>query len=110
MTLTVNSTQYKVAIYCLDYDTGGSRRHEVFGFQKDMPQKPDATAPKGYNNGIYYIWEVTGGEPFKFYQKNLAGSVNSVSSGVFIDAIGKGVEPGGKLSTTWGRIKSSKTR
>jgi hypothetical protein len=108
MTLTVNSTQYKVAIYCLDYDTGGARKHEVFGFQgKDIPQKPDATAPKGYNNGVYYIWEVTGGEPFKFYQKNLAGSVNSVSSGIFVDAtITTSVKPLGKLPLTWCVIKS----
>lgn len=104
MTLTVNSTHYKVSIYALDFDTT-TRNFQAFGWQgKNMPDDPDDEIAK-YTDGVYLTWEVKGGEPFQFYQKNGAGSANCVISGVFIDDAKASVELNGKISTLWGRIK-----
>ena len=105
MTLTVDSTHYKVSVYSLDFDTT-ARKFQAFGYQgKDMPADPDDEIAK-YTDGVYLTWEVTGKDPFKFYAKNGAGSVNYVASAVFIDGTAS-VESSGKLSTLWGSIKNT---
>jgi hypothetical protein len=105
MTLTVDSTHYKVSVYALDFDTT-ARNFQAFGWQgKDKPDDPDDEIAK-YTDGVYVTWEVTGKDPFQFYQKNGAGSVNCVISGVFVDDANVSVEPNGKPSTLWGSIKS----
>ena len=108
MTLTVTSTHYKVSVYCMDYDTT-ARAYQVFGYQGDkLPDKPDEEIAK-YTDGIYTSWEVTGSEPFKYFAKNLAGSVNNVASALFVDDMGatSSVKSVDKLSTEWGHIKSA---
>jgi len=103
MTLTVDSNHYRVSIYALDFDTT-ARNFQAFGWQgEDKPDDPDDEIAK-YTDGVYLIWEVTGKEPFHFYQKNGAGSVNCVISGVFVDDTAS-VESNGKISTQWGSIK-----
>lgn len=105
MTLTVDSTHYKVSVYALDFDTT-ARNFQAFGWQgKDKPDKPDDEIAK-YTDGVYLTWEVTGKDPFQFYQKNGAGSVNCVISAVFVDGTAS-VEPNGKISTLWGSIKNT---
>lgn len=102
--LKVNSTHYKVTIYCIDYDTANTRGHRVYGYQGEkLPDKPDEETVK-YREGVHYSWEVTGDEPFRYFAKNTL-QFNTVASGLFIDDM-KAIEPGGKLSTTWGRIKN----
>jgi hypothetical protein len=105
MTLTVNSSSYKVTVYSLDFDTT-ARNCQVYGYQgKDLPDDPDDTIAK-YTDGVYTSWEVTGTDPFKYFAKNGAGSVNCVSSAIFVDSTAS-VDPNGKLSTLWGSIKNT---
>ncbi|MBM3242770.1 hypothetical protein FJZ31_41445 [Candidatus Poribacteria bacterium] len=106
MTLKVNSTHYKVTIYCVDYDTADTRGHRVYGYQGEkLPDKPDEETVK-YREGVHYSWEVTGDEVFRYFAKNTL-QFNTVSSGLFIDDM-QDVKPAGKLSTTWGRIKNER--
>ena len=106
MTLKVDSTHYKVTIYCTDYDTT-ARAYQAFGYQGNtIPAQPDEEINK-YTNGIYTSWEVTGSDPFKYLGKNLAPSVNNVASGLFIDDMGavSSVQSNDKLPSVWGHIK-----
>ena len=105
MTLTVDSTHYKVSVYSLDFDTT-ARNFQAFGYQgEDMPDDPDDEIDK-YTDGVYLTWEVTGQDPFQYYAKNGAGSVNYVASAVFIDGTAS-VQSNDKLSILWGSIKST---
>ena len=105
LTLKVNSDHYKVTIYCTDYDTANTRGQQVYGYQGEtLPDKPDEETVK-YKDGVHYSWEVAGDEPFRYFAKNTL-QFNVVVSGLFIDDM-QDVKPGGKLSTTWGRIKNA---
>jgi hypothetical protein len=105
MTLKVDSTHYKVTIYCVDYDTANTRGHQIYGYQgEELPDKPDEETVK-YREGVHYSWEVTGDEAFRYFAKNTL-QFNTVSSGLFIDDA-KDVVLTGKLATRWGRIKQN---
>ena len=104
LTLTVDATDYNVAVYFLDWDLN-MRIHDVVGYQgKSPPQTFDFTveAPD-FQEGVYHLWHVTGNEPFKLEVAQRSGNV--VSSGVFVDGATAAVKPGGKVTTTWAEIK-----
>jgi hypothetical protein len=104
ISLKVDSSHYKVTIYCLDYDRVRVPGQKTYGYQGEkVPDKPDVEIGD-HTNGVYVSWEVTGKEPFRYFADRIAGTVNVVVSGLFVDEM-KSVEPGGKLSTTWGCIK-----
>ena len=105
ITLTVNSTHYIVTVYFMDYDTP-DRQHDIYGYQgDDLPAEADELI-EDYTQGVHASWEVTEDEPFRYFAKNIAGSVNSVATAVFVEDIGAAVESTGKLSTTWGHVKN----
>ena len=104
ITIETELKNYQVAAYCCDWDSS-VRVEDLVGFQGDDPPKdPDVTVTNPeFNAGMYHIWNVTGDEPFKL-QITHKGGANWVVSGIFVDAMAA-VEAGGKLTTTWGRIK-----
>jgi hypothetical protein len=108
LTLTSKITNYQVALYCCDWDST-ARSEDIAGFQgATAPAKADVTVVNPeFNAGVYYLWSVTGSDPFKLQIKFKAGA-NWVISGIFIDAIsGTAVQPNSKLATTWGSIRES---
>lgn len=108
LTLTSKLTSYQVALYCCDWDST-VRVQELAGFQgTKAPEKADVTVQNPeFNAGVYYLWTVTGSDPFKL-QIKFKGGANWVISGIFIDAISStAVRPDSKLAMTWGAIRAS---
>jgi hypothetical protein len=108
LTLTPKISNYQVALYCCDWDST-ARIEDIAGYQgATVPAKADVTAQNPeFPAGVYYLWSVTGSDPFKLSIKFKAGA-NWVISGIFIDAIsGTAVQPNSKLATTWGSIRAS---
>jgi len=109
ISLKVNSTNYKVSIYCLDYDKVRVPGQDTYGYQGDkLPDKFDINIGD-HTNGVYISWEVTGQEPFKYFAKKVGATVNIVTSAVFVDEIKttSNVDPASKLLETWGKIKQN---
>ena len=106
-TITVETKlkNYQVAIYAVDWDSS-VRVEDLVGYQGNNPPKdPDVTVVNpAFNAGIYFIWNVTGSDPFKL-QVTQKGGANWVFTGLFLDALSTSVEANGKLATTWGDIK-----
>ncbi|HGJ66482.1 TPA: hypothetical protein ENS27_14055 [bacterium] len=96
---------YQVAISAIDWDSS-VRVEDLVGYQGDKaPKDPDVTVQNpDFHNGVYYIWHVTGNDPFKL-QITHKGGANWVISGLFVDAVGASVNANGKLTMTWGSIK-----
>jgi len=96
---------YQVAISAIDWDSS-VRVEDLVGYQGEKaPKDPDVTVQNpDFHNGVYYIWHVTGNDPFKL-QITHKGGANWVISGLFVDAIGASVNANGKLTITWGSIK-----
>jgi hypothetical protein len=104
LTLTVDSKDYQVAAYFIDWDSN-VRVQEIVGYQKTAPAKADALLQGAeFHDGVWHLWHVTDTEPFKL---NIAhqGGANWVISAFLIDTAAF-VAPQGKLTTTWGRVKS----
>ena len=96
---------YQVAISAIDWDSS-VRVEDLVGYQGEKaPKDPDVTVQNpDFHNGVYYIWHVTGNDPFKL-QITHKGGANWVISGLFVDAINASVNVNGKLTMTWGSIK-----
>jgi hypothetical protein len=96
---------YQVAISAIDWDSS-VRVEDLVGYQGEKaPKDPDVTVQNpDFHNGVYYIWHVTGNDPFKL-QITHKGGANWVISGLFVDAVGASVNANGKLTMTWGSIK-----
>jgi len=108
LTLTVKLNTYQVAIYACDWDST-ARIEELVGFQgAKAPDKADVTVQNPeFNAGVYYLWLVTGSDPFKL-QVTHKGGANWVLSGLFVDESKEtSVRPNDKLTTTWGSIRTS---
>ncbi|MBD3182754.1 hypothetical protein GF312_10705 [Candidatus Poribacteria bacterium] len=104
VTIETDLKNYQVAVYVVDWDSS-VRVQDMVGFQEDPPDDPDVTVENpDFHEGIYYIWEVTGGGPFSL-QITHKGGANWVISGLFLDALNIAVETKGKLATTWAGIK-----
>jgi len=105
LTIETDLKDYQVAVYCCDWDSA-VRIEDLVGFQgDDPPADPDITVNNPvFNAGVYHIWEVTGEEDFKLQISHMGGA-NWVIGGMFIDNLDTAVEAGGKLTSTWGRIK-----
>ena len=105
VTLETKLKSYQVAIHAIDWDSA-VRVEDLVGYQgAKAPQDPDVTVQNpDFHNGVYYIWNVTGNEPFTL-QITHKGGANWVISGLFVDATGASVDANGKLATTWGSIK-----
>ncbi len=106
VTVETKLTNYQVAIYAVDWDSS-VRVQDMVIYQGDKaPKDPHVTVMNpDFNGGVYYIWNVTGKEPFNL-QITHKGGANWVISGLFIDALGAYVEPKSKLTTNWGAIKN----
>jgi len=105
VTLTTELKSYQVAISAIDWDSS-VRVEDLVGYQGDKaPADPDVTVENPeFHEGVYYIWNVTGNEPFNL-QITFKGGANWVISGLFVDATGQAVNANGKLATTWASIK-----
>lgn len=105
-TIETELTDYQVAVFVVDWDSS-VRIEELVGFQgDDAPNEPDVTVENpSFHEGIYYLWHVTGGEPFNL-QITHKGGANWVVSGLFVDDTkGAAVQYESKLTVTWGEIK-----
>ena len=108
ITLETKLTNYQVALFVIDWDST-ARVQELVGFQgAQAPANADAKVENpAFNSGVYYLWHVTGSEPFKI-QITHKGGANWVISGLFVDAVNvTAVKSDGKLAITWGAIRSS---
>jgi len=105
VTMETKLTNYQVAIHAVDWDSS-VRVEDLVGYQGGKaPAEADVTVENpDFHQGVYYIWNVTGKEPFNL-QITHKGGANWVISGLFIDAIAQPVELKGKLAVTWGSIK-----
>jgi len=106
VTIETNLRDYQVAVYAVDWDSS-VRVQDMVGFQgNNAPNAPDVTVENPeFNAGVYYLWHVTGNDPFKL-QITHTGGANWVISGIFVDDLGgTPVQLKDKLATTWGRIK-----
>ncbi|MBD3182753.1 hypothetical protein GF312_10700 [Candidatus Poribacteria bacterium] len=105
-TIETSLDSYQVAAYVVDWDSD-VRIQDMTGFQgAEAPADPHVIVENPvFNGGVYHIWQVTGGEPFKL-QVVHQGGANWVMTGIFVDEIDTAaVEPGDKLATTWSKIK-----
>lgn len=107
VTIETKLTNYQVAVYAVDWDSS-VRVQDLVGYQgAKAPAQADVTVSNpDFHEGVYYIWSVTGKEPFNL-QITHKGGANWVISGIFIDAIKAAVDPGRKLTLTWGNIKTN---
>ncbi len=105
-TVETSLSDYQVAAYVVDWDST-VRVQTMTGFQGDSaPAESDVTVENpDFNAGMYHIWHVTGGDPFKLRITH-EGGANWVMSGIFVDEIGSAaVDARGRLTTTWGQLK-----
>ena len=106
-TIETSLSNYQVAAYVVDWDSS-VRVQDMVGFQGDeAPGDPDVTVENPeFNTGMYHIWHVSGGEPFKL-QITHQGGANWVMSGIFVDDLGAAtaVQAKGRLAATWGRLR-----
>lgn len=105
VTVETKLKNYQVAISAIDWDST-VRVEDLVGYQgAKAPADPDVTVQNPeFHEGVYYIWNVTGTDPFNL-QITHKGGANWVISGLFLDAIGASVDTNGKLATTWGLLK-----
>jgi len=105
VTLETKLKSYQVAISAIDWDSS-VRIEDLVGYQGDeAPKDPDVTVENpDFHQGVYYIWNVIGSDPFNL-QITHKGGANWVISGLFVDATGQAVNANGKLATTWASIK-----
>ena len=113
LTLEVDLPSYYVAGYFLSGEVGGGqgRSQQIWAYQGDERwEEAEAIEIRNFHSAHlggqprYYIWHVTGPEPFHIDFHHLA--VNATISGVFIDSVLKSVESADRLTTTWGIIKA----
>ena len=80
---------HQVALYCLDYDSGGrSQRLDVFDAQ--TATLLDSRTLSNFSGGTWLVWTVTG--TVRVHVTRLAGT-NAVISGVFLDGSSSGNQP-----------------
>ena len=105
LTVETSLSEYQVAVYALDWDSS-DRIEGLTGYQGDAPADPDVIVENPeFNAGMYHIWHVTGGDPFTLRITH-EGGANWVLTGLFVDDMDSAaVEPGDKLTTTWGQLK-----
>lgn len=106
ITIETKLSDYQVAVYVVDWDSS-VRVEDLVGFQGgNAPNDPDVTVENPeFHEGIYYLWHVTGNEPFSL-QITHQGGANWVVSGLFVDDLkGAAVQPCDKITVTWGQLK-----
>jgi len=105
LTVETSLSEYQVAVLALDWDSA-DRIMGLTGYQGDAPADPDVIVENPeFNAGMYHIWHVTGGDPFRLRITH-EGGANWVLTGLFVDDMNSAaVEPGAKLTTTWGQLK-----
>lgn len=105
LTVETSLSEYQVAVLALDWDSD-VRIIGLTGYQGDAPADPDVIVENpDFNAGIYQIWHVTGSAPFTLRITHEDGA-NWVLTGLFVDDMNSAaVEPGDKLTTTWGQLK-----
>jgi len=107
MTFMIDAKEYEVSAYFCDWDSV-VRVEDIVGYQGDVPPKPaDATVQNPeFNKGEWHRWHVTGSDPFKLTITHKGGA-NWVISGVLFDTL-RAVNPEGRLTTSWGSLKSER--
>ena len=113
LTLEVDLPDYYVAGYFLSGEVAGGqgRAQQIWAYQGDeRPKGTEAIEIRNFHfahqggEPRYYVWHVTGPEPFHIDFHHLA--VNATISGIFIDAVLESVELDGRLTTTWASVKA----
>jgi hypothetical protein len=83
MSLDLNLTDgsvHQVALYCLDWDTGGARAERVEVLDASNNAVLDTRTITGFQGGQYLVWNLKGHVTLKV---TLTGGVNAVVSGLF---------------------------
>jgi hypothetical protein len=83
MSLDLNLTDgdtHQVALYCLDWDTGGARAERVDVLDASNDALLDTRTISGFQGGQYLVWNLKGHVTLKV---TLTGGVNAVVSGLF---------------------------
>ncbi|MBS1819489.1 MAG: S8 family serine peptidase [Acidobacteria bacterium] len=73
---------HQVALYALDWDTGGGRRERVDVLDAGSGATLDTRLMSGFQNGQYLVWAVSGHVVIRVTN---SGGLNAVVSGLFFD-------------------------
>ena len=75
-----DGAQHQLAVYCLDWDTGGARKQAVSILDGATHAQLDSQSVTSFQNGKYLVWNVKG---HVILQVTNAGGANAVISGLF---------------------------
>jgi len=75
-----DGAQHQLAVYCLDWDTGGARKQTVSILDGATHAQLDSQSVTSFQNGKYLVWNVKG---HVILQVTNAGGANAVISGLF---------------------------
>jgi len=80
-----DGSQHQLALYCLDWYTGGGRKQSVSILDGATNAVLDSQNVTSFQNGKYLVWNLTG---HVILQVTNTGSINATISGLFFDPAG----------------------
>jgi len=91
-----DGAQHQLAVYCLDWDTGGARQQTVSILDGVTNAPLDTQSVASFQNGKYLVWSVKG---HVILQVTNRGRLNAAVSGLFFDTGSIGSVPGTPIFT-----------
>lgn len=106
ITVSVSASDYQIALYLWDWNQQSRITDAIAYAGDDEPPAGEADVTvegEDHLDGVYEIWEISGEKSVTFRLTHIGG-VNSMVMGFFVT--GPEAVSVGKLSATWGGIKS----